>query len=315
VTSQQGSGPTAEAGGTGPGEPDGAQDGTEPEAAEPRTAELPAPEPAAAEPPAPEPPAPEPPAAEPPAPESPDAEPPEAAEPPKPPPARRRIQKLAAVLSVVGELMITVGVILALFVVYSLWWTNVVANRQAATASRKVRESWSHGKVTPGKGFDPKSGIGFLHVPAMGRHYEVLIAKGTSRAQLDKGVAGYYTHPVKAALPWAKKGNFALAAHRDGHGAKFHKLNRVKKGDAVVVETRDDWYVYRVFRTLPQTSRYDVGAIKPIPKGSGRTRPGRYITLTTCTPVYTSLYRMIVWGELVRVQKVDAARTPPKELR
>jgi LPXTG-site transpeptidase (sortase) family protein len=234
---------------------------------------------------------------------------------PAEPPARRRLQKVAAVLSVVGELMITVGLILALFVVYSLWWTNVVANRQVAKESRKVRESWSHGKVTPGKGFDPKDGIGFLHVPAMGRHYEVLIAKGTSREELNKGVAGYYTDPVKAALPWAKKGNFALAAHRDGHGARFHNLDKVGKGDAIVVETKDDWYVYRVFRTLPQTSRYDVGAIKPIPKGSGRTKAGRYITLTTCTPVYTSLYRMIVWGELVRVQKVDAARTLPKELR
>lgn len=81
------------------------------------------------------------------------------------------------------------------------------------------------------------------------------------------------------------------------------------------METRDDWYIYRVDATLPETSKFNTGVIAPVPEGSGYTRPGRYITLTTCTPVYTSRYRMVVWGSLVRVDPVDAARTPPPELR
>jgi LPXTG-site transpeptidase (sortase) family protein len=234
---------------------------------------------------------------------------------PEGPPPRLLRHRIAFGFSVFGEILITVGVILALFVAYSLWWTNVVADRQVAKQSKKVRESWSKGQDTPGRGFHPEDGIGFLHIPAMGKNYQVLLAKGTSTEELNKGVAGYYTDPVKAALPWDKEGNFAVAAHRDGHGAKFHKLNQVKKGDAVVVETRGEWYIYKVFKTLPQTSKYNVGVIKPIPKGSGRTKAGRYITLTTCTPVYTSRYRLIVWGELVRTQKVDAKRTLPAELR
>ncbi|MGG8407670.1 sortase domain-containing protein, partial [Streptomyces sp. 12297] len=75
------------------------------------------------------------------------------------------------------------------------------------------------------------------------------------------------------------------------------------------------WYVYRVFAELRQTSKYNTEVLAPVPKESGRTKAGRYITLTTCTPVYTSKYRYIVWGELVRTEKVDAARTPPVELR
>ncbi len=55
--------------------------------------------------------------------------------------------------------------------------------------------------------------------------------------------------------------------------------------------------------------------LSQVPKESGRSKAGHYITLTTCTPVYTSRYRYVVWGELVRVQKVDSKRTPPKELR
>ena len=54
--------------------------------------------------------------------------------------------------------------------------------------------------------------------------------------------------------------------------------------------------------------------IDQIPKESGQDEAGRYITLTTCTPVYTSRYRYVVWGELVRTEPVDAHRTPPKEL-
>jgi LPXTG-site transpeptidase (sortase) family protein len=144
---------------------------------------------------------------------------------------------------------------------------------------------------------------------------EVLVEKGTSTEVLNDGVAGYYTDPVKATLPMTDKtGNFTLAAHRDGHGAKFHNIDKVKKGDPIVFETKDDWYVYKVFSILPETSKYNVKVLQTVPKQSGKTKPGHYITLTTCTPVYTSEYRYIVWGELERVDKVDSDRTPPKEL-
>jgi LPXTG-site transpeptidase (sortase) family protein len=144
---------------------------------------------------------------------------------------------------------------------------------------------------------------------------EVLVEKGTSSKILNDGVAGYYTDPVKSALPTTgKNGNFSLAAHRDGHGAKFHNIDKVKKGDPIVFETKDKWYVYKVYAILPETSKYNVKTLAAIPKESGKKKAGKYITLTTCTPVFTSRYRYVVWGELVRVQKVDSERTPPKEL-
>ncbi|MGW7595516.1 sortase domain-containing protein, partial [Streptomyces rubiginosohelvolus] len=102
---------------------------------------------------------------------------------------------------------------------------------------------------------------------------------------------------------------------RDGHGAKFHNIDKVHEGDPVVFETRDTWYVYKVYATLPETSKYNVDVLDAVPKESGRKRPGRYITLSTCTPVYTSRHRYIVWGELVRTEKVDRDRTKPAELR
>lgn len=226
---------------------------------------------------------------------------------------------LAGFLSLLGELLITVGLVLGLFVAYSLWWTNVLADRDASVRGDAVRRQWDRTAPAPEAAakpgaLDTRGGIGFLHVPAM-KNGEVLVKRGTDSEVLNDGVAGYYTEPVTSALPWDPAGNFALAAHRDGHGAKFHNIDKLKNGDAVVFETRDAWYVYKVFAELKQTSKYNVDAISPVPGESGRTAPGRYITLTTCTPVYTSKYRYIVWGELVRTEKVDAKRSLPAELR
>ncbi|MFD0148995.1 class E sortase [Streptomyces sp. NPDC055721] len=223
--------------------------------------------------------------------------------------ARAR-NRIAGIISVFGELLITAGLVLGLFVVYSLWWTNVLADRAADQDGAQVRDRWADG---PGA-LDTKDGIGFLHVPAMGDD-EILVKQGTTSAILNNGVAGYYTDPIKSALPQDKKGNFTLAAHRDGHGAKFHNIHKLKTGDSIVFESKDTWYVYKVYKSLPETTKYNVDVLQPVPKESGRTKPGRYITLTTCTPMYTSDYRYIVWGELARTEKVDRDRTPPAELR
>jgi LPXTG-site transpeptidase (sortase) family protein len=237
---------------------------------------------------------------------------------PPPPPGYRPRGPLAVAAGVAGELLITAGAVLALFVAYSLWWTNVVADREAHKQANEVRHGWAQGggagDTSSPRAFNSKGGIGFLHIPAM-NNGDVLVKKGTDTATLNQGVAGYYTDPVKSSLPWDKAGNFTLAAHRDGHGAKFHNIHKLKDGDPVVFETKGTWYVYKVFKELPQTSKYNVNVLLPVPKGSGKSKPGRYLTLTTCTPIFTSEYRYIVWAQLVRTEKVDRNRTLPPELR
>src|SRR5665811_2381712 len=47
-------------------------------------------------------------------------------------PAHRTSAVIAVVVGLVGELLITLGVLLGLFVVWQLWWTGVVADRQQA---------------------------------------------------------------------------------------------------------------------------------------------------------------------------------------
>ncbi|MEU1274446.1 class E sortase [Streptomyces sp. NPDC005799] len=198
----------------------------------------------------------------------------------------------------IGELFITTGVLMLLFVSYQLWWTNVRAHAQADKETSTLQNDWARGKRAPGE-FEPGQGFAILHIPKL--DVVVPIAEGVSNKKvLDKGMVGHYGEgKLKTAMPSAKTGNFALAGHRNTHGEPFRYINKLKPGDEVVVETQDEYYVYKMTSTLPVTSPSNTSVIDPIPKGSGFTQPGRYITLTTCTPEFTSKYRLIVWGKMV----------------
>ncbi|MET7478230.1 class E sortase [Streptomyces sp. NPDC005648] len=198
----------------------------------------------------------------------------------------------------IGEVFITTGVLMLLFVSYQLWWTNVRAHAQADSETSSLQKDWASGKRAPGE-FEPGQGFAILHIPKL--DVVVPIAEGVSNKKvLDKGMVGHYSEgALKTAMPSAKTGNFALAGHRNTHGEPFRYINKLKPGDEVVVETQDEYYVYKMTSMLPVTSPSNTSVISPVPPQSGFTGPGRYITLTTCTPEYTSKYRLIVWGKMV----------------
>ena len=198
----------------------------------------------------------------------------------------------------IGEVFITTGVLMLLFVSYQLWWTNVRAHAQADKEASSLQNDWASGKGAPGT-FEPGQGFALLHIPKL--DVVVPIAEGVSNKKvLDKGMVGHYSEgALKTAMPDAKTGNFALAGHRNTHGEPFRYINKLSPGDAIVVETQDDYFVYKMTSTLPVTAPSNTSVIDPIPKGSGFSTAGRYITLTTCTPEFTSKYRLIVWGKMV----------------
>ncbi|MFG2238990.1 class E sortase [Streptomyces sp. NPDC048734] len=213
--------------------------------------------------------------------------------------ARARRPSAAVVASrAVGEVFITTGVLMLLFVTYQLWWTNVRAHAQADKEASSLQDDWASGKRNPGT-FSPGQGFAILHIPKL--DVVVPIAEGISnKGVLDKGMVGHYGEDaLKTAMPDAKTGNFGLAGHRNTHGEPFRYINRLQPGDAIVVETQDEYYVYKMASMLPVTSPSNVSVLEPVPPGSGFTGPGRYITLTTCTPEFTSKYRLIVWGKMV----------------
>ncbi|MEU1487908.1 class E sortase [Streptomyces sp. NPDC005752] len=199
---------------------------------------------------------------------------------------------------VVGEVFITFGVLMLLFVTYQLWWTNVRADQIAGRETSKIQDDWANGERSPGV-FEPGQGFAIMHIPKL--DVVAPIAEGISKEKvLDRGMIGHYGEgKLKTAMPSAEQGNFAVAGHRNTHGEPFRYVNKLKPGDPIVVETQDAYYTYEMASILPQTSPSNVAVIDEVPPGSGFTGPGRYITLTTCTPEFTSTYRMIVWGKMV----------------
>ncbi|MFK8908936.1 class E sortase [Streptomyces sp. YS-3] len=213
--------------------------------------------------------------------------------------AKARKDSPAVVASrIIGELFITLGVVMLLFVTYQLWWTNIRAHQQAGSEAKKITHGWDSGKQAPGA-FEPGEGFAIMHIPKL--DVVVPVAEGTSKHKvLDKGMVGHYGQgSLKTAMPGDRTGNFAVAGHRNTHGEPFRYINRLKRGDLVIVETQQAYYTYAITGMLPSTSPKNVSVLKPVPVGSGFTRPGRYLTLTTCTPEFTSTYRMIVWGKMV----------------
>ncbi|MGY0485542.1 class E sortase [Streptomyces sp. WG-D5] len=198
----------------------------------------------------------------------------------------------------VGEVFISIGVLMLLFVTYQLWWSNIRAHNIAGSARSSLEDDWANGKRKPGA-FEPGQGFAILYIPKL--DVVVPIAEGISKPKvLDKGMVGHYDKDsIPTAMPDAKQGNFAVAGHRNTHGEPFRFVNRLEPGDPIVVETQDTYYVYKMASILPQTAPSNTAVLNPIPAGSGFTKPGRYITLTTCTPEFTSTYRMIVWGKMV----------------
>ncbi|WP_380277658.1 class E sortase [Kitasatospora purpeofusca] len=216
-------------------------------------------------------------------------------------------ESVAVVLArFLGELCITLGLVMLLFVSYQLWWTNVQADAAADGARSQLEEQFDAAAPAPAAGqpapdpakpetFEPGKGFAIIHLPKLGQKFP--IAEGTAKgAVLDKGLVGHYTG---TGMPADKAGNFALAAHRNTHGEPFRRINQLGKGDRIVVETATAYYTYEVTGGIPETPPSNVSVIKPVPNGAGYGGAGRYITLTTCTPEFSSKYRLIVFGKMI----------------
>ncbi|MFF4058198.1 class E sortase [Streptomyces sp. NPDC001668] len=253
--------------------------------------------------------------------------------------ARRRRERRRRAVWTGGELLVTAGLVLLLLVVHQLWWTNREAKEGARRGVEALEGEWGEGGVADpgpaadstgdsgspstaarppgapaGRGApatvpdpaaptpDPSQAYAVLSIPRL--HLRVPVAEGVGKRRvLNKGYVGHYPGTGQP----GRAGNLALAGHRNTHGEPFRYVNRLARGDTVLVETRSAVYTYAVDRTLRQTSARDSGVLRPIPRstvhpGYGYTAPGYYLTLTTCTPEYTSRYRLVVWGKLVSMR-------------
>jgi sortase A len=237
---------------------------------------------------------------------------------------RQKRRPVAVALWVTAEAAVTCGVVLLLLVVYQLWWTNLRAHAAAQRQVAALEQAWgparadtseeSPGLSSPSASSSASSSAAVaaqrtgrtrtsaayavIRIPRIG--ITAPVAEGTSKTKvLNHGYVGHYPRTAEP----GQAGNFALAGHRNTHGEPFRHLDRLRVGDTVVIETAAARFTYAVERIVPRTSAADGTVLAPVPYSSVHPRqrmngPGYYLTLTTCTPAFTSAYRMVVWGRL-----------------
>lgn len=224
----------------------------------------------------------------------------------------RVVDTTRTVIRGVGEGLITVGVLVLLFCVYQLFYTNVEANRAQAQERAELREDWRPQQVAEPvpdnfSGIEEGDGIAIMYIPELGAGWEKPVLQGVALDDLARGLGHY----PDSAWP-GQLGNFAVAGHRTTHGQPFHNLDKLEQGDVVIVETENNWYRYVIdkWETVEPT---EVEVVLPVPRQPGAEPTDELITLTTCHPKWSSAERLVYHGHLESVQS-KAAGTPAELL-
>ncbi|KID28848.1 sortase (surface protein transpeptidase) [Prauserella sp. Am3] len=177
---------------------------------------------------------------------------PRASEERPPPPPRRGGGKVRTAVRGFGEVLITLGLVLLLFVVYELYVTNWKSGNLQREASAELEEEWrSAPRGERELHTDPADGQAFarMYIPSFGADWSFTVQQGVGPAALEVG-PGHYKNTAMPGEP----GNVGVAGHRVGKGAPFNDLDLLNSCDAIVMETADSFYVYRV---LPMADEVD----------------------------------------------------------
>jgi sortase A len=217
------------------------------------------------------------------------------------------VRALRWVVHTLGELLITFGLLLLLFVAWQLWWTDVTANRAQASTIHALERGFGPAGV-PGRGHvrvaDPLATLrnipfgeafAIVRIPRFGADYARPVLQSTDEDTLTKGV-GHYAGTAMPGLV----GNFAVAGHRTTYGEPFHNIDLLQKGDVIVVETRASYIVYAVDRYVIVTPDH-VEVIAPVPQRPGVRPTQAWMTMTTCTPEYSASQRYVVFAKLAKI--------------
>lgn len=237
------------------------------------------------------------------------------------PNARRGLAQPAAkcsvlwsVLGILGEVLMTLAAVCALYVVWQMWWTGVqsehtqVETRQSASwsdpaggDSSKVAKAQSGDvPVQPTSASDGEL-IAQVYVPRFGQGWVRNVVEGTDEAELSLHGLGHYP---STQMP-GSVGNFAVAGHRNGYGRPLGDVDLLQEGDAIIVRTKDYWYVYK-YTTYKIVTPEHSEVIAANPEDLNTPPSKRMITLTTCEPKYTTAtHRWISYGELSYWAKVS----------
>ncbi|PSL02199.1 sortase A [Haloactinopolyspora alba] len=224
--------------------------------------------------------------------------------------ARRREQEpprrglLTAAVGVFGELLLTAGALVLLFVIYMVWGTGIQTAQAQDDLDQQLRQRWdAPAQSRPDEPSELADGeaYGILRIPRFGDGYEKIIVQGVQPDDLEDG-PGHYPDTADP----GELGNVGIAAHRTGHGSPFSEFPELHVGDRVEIEMADGVYVYELDDAPNgdddgnKIEISDTWVVDPVPGEPEDAEPTeRRITLTTCWPLLGSSHRMYATGTLI----------------
>ncbi|CAN5205518.1 hypothetical protein BH09ACT10_BH09ACT10_08640 [soil metagenome] len=187
-----------------------------------------------------------------------------------------------------GVVLILTGVGFLGYVGLQYFGTNIVAKHAQAQVKTEIQQSWAKE--------DDGDSVGLPRIARFGKTFEVPINRTFSKNALSSGVGWY----EKGALP-GQIGNFVVGGHRVTHGEPFRDFPQLRTGDKVEVETRTQVYVYALRDNgTDRTVDYTAGwVLKPDPIARSATASKPVLTLLTCSELFHTRNRNVVFGDLV----------------
>ena len=182
---------------------------------------------------------------------------------------------IVGIVGILGELFITASILVLLFLVWQLWFNDIVVGGEQQTVALQLSEGWDRPVPTasepPERGepvvaVAPENAVSFatLYVPRFGADYVRPIAEGIGvRDVLNKIGFGHYP---ETQMP-GEVGNFAIAAHRKVYGGGLEYVQPT-----------------------------GVGVFDPVLQTPGATPTDRISTLTSCNPFFSTAERIIAYG-------------------
>ncbi len=236
-------------------------------------------------------------------------------------------------LKVAGWSMIGVGSLILLFLGYQLLFTNLLTARAQSAASSALSERFEELRVAepdevvvvptlppdteeppdddgtppPTNAVTPQAEpisyfpednpeigteLGRILIPRL--DLDKVIVEGVDRGELKRG-PGH--------MPWTpmpgQAGNAVISGHRTTYGAPFFRLDELEPGDEILVETVVGTHTYVVRESI---------VVLPTDVWVTNSRPGAWLTLTTCNPRFSARQRLVIVAELVAGPNLEYAQ-------
>lgn len=225
------------------------------------------------------------------------------------------------VSGVIGEILITLGVLLLGFIGWKFWLNDYLIGQQEIAESGELSQQLAQEYETVERVDPDEQGIpvrplpteestpyGVMYVPAWGEDYSRRMAAGIDRGlTLNHAFVGTYMDST----PPGGVGNMAIAAHRITYGGAFLDLDQLKLGDKMYIETVDGWYTYE-YRSAEYVEPSATDVLEKIPHHPELPAEERFLTVISCNPYWTMDERIILYFTLTDFNSRDDG--PPAEI-